>query len=77
MKKIVVWASFLSELWQKKKTSVPVIKITSLEHPGVEMFRTLIDAQLYNRMNAEKGIFIVESSKVTCVAHRMSVIYGT
>ncbi len=56
---------------------MPVIEITSLEHSGVEMFGTLTDAQLYNRMNAEKGIFIVESSKVTCVAHRMSVIYGT
>ena len=56
---------------------MPAIEITSLEHPGVEVFGTLTDAQLRNRMNAEKGIFIVESSKVTCVAHRMSVIYGT
>ena len=43
---------------------MPVIEITSLEHSGVEMFGTLTDAQLRNRMNAEKGIFIAESPKV-------------
>lgn len=47
---------------------MPVIEITSLEHSGVEMFGTLTDAQLRNRMNAEKGIFIVESPKVIRVA---------
>lgn len=47
---------------------MPVIEITSLEHPGVEMFGTLTDAQLRNRMNAEKGIFIAESPKVIRVA---------
>ena len=47
---------------------MPVIEITSLEHSGVEMFGTLTDAQLRNRMNAEKGIFIAESPKVIRVA---------
>ena len=35
---------------------MPIIEITSLEYPGVEMFGTLTDAQLRNRINAEKGI---------------------
>lgn len=47
---------------------MPIIEITSLEHPGVEVFGTLTDAQLRNRINAEKGIFIVESPKVIRVA---------
>lgn len=47
---------------------MPIIEITSLEHPGVEVFGTLTDAQLRNRMNAEKGIFIAESPKVIRVA---------
>lgn len=47
---------------------MPIIDITSLHHPGVEMFSTLTEAQLRNRIEPEKGIFIVESPKVIRVA---------
>ena len=43
---------------------MPVIEITSLEHPGVEVFGTLTEAQLRNRIDPERGIFIAESPKV-------------
>lgn len=45
-----------------------VIEITSLTHPGVEVFSTLTEAQLRNRLEPSKGIFIVESPKVIRVA---------
>lgn len=45
-----------------------VIEITSLEQPGVEVFSTLTEAQLRNRLDPQHGIFIAESPKVICVA---------
>ena len=45
-----------------------VIEITSLKHPGVEIFATLTEAQLRNRLEPEKGVFIAESPKVIRVA---------
>jgi tRNA G18 (ribose-2'-O)-methylase SpoU len=59
--------SFLT-LAGKKNTRMPVIEITSLEHPGVDVFGTLTEAQLRNRMDPERGIFIAESPKVIRVA---------
>lgn len=47
---------------------MPVIEITSLEHPGVEIFGTLTEAQLRNRIDPERGLFIAESPKVIRVA---------
>lgn len=47
---------------------MPVIEISSLEHPGVEVFGTLTEAQLRNRLEPEKGVFIAESPKVIRVA---------
>lgn len=47
---------------------MPIIEITSLEHPGAEIFGTLTEAQLRNRIEPEKGIFIAESPKVINVA---------
>ena len=47
-----------------------IIEITSLEHDGVEVFGTLTEAQLRNRLEPEKGIFIAESPKVIDVALR-------
>lgn len=47
---------------------MPVIEISSLTHPGVEVFGTLTEAQLRNRMEPEKGVFIAESPKVINVA---------
>lgn len=45
-----------------------IIKIESLNHPGVEVFSTLTEAQLRNRIEPEKGVFIAESPKVIHVA---------
>jgi tRNA G18 (ribose-2'-O)-methylase SpoU len=45
-----------------------VIEIQSLKEPGVEVFGTLTEAQLRNRLDAERGIFIAESPKVIRVA---------
>ena len=45
-----------------------IIEITSLDHPGVELFSTLTEAQLRNRLDQQRGIFIAESPKVIRVA---------
>ena len=45
-----------------------IIEISSLSAPGVEVFSTLTEAQLRNRIEPEKGIFIAESPKVIHVA---------
>ena len=45
-----------------------IIEITSLSQPGVEVFGNLTEAQLRNRLDSEKGIFIAESPKVIRVA---------
>ena len=45
-----------------------IIEITSLQEPGVEVFSTLTETQLRNRVEPEKGIFIAESPKVIHVA---------
>ena len=47
---------------------MPIIEISSLSHPGVEIFSTLTEAQLRNRIEPTKGIFIAESPKVISVA---------
>jgi tRNA G18 (ribose-2'-O)-methylase SpoU len=47
---------------------MPIIEVTSLEQQGVETFSTLTEAQLRNRMEPDKGIFIAESPKVIHVA---------
>lgn len=47
---------------------MPVIPIDSLSHPGVEIFASLTEAQLRNRLDPAKGIFIAESPKVIDVA---------
>jgi len=47
-----------------KKDNMPIIEITSLAQPGVELFSTLTEAQLRRRMEPEKGLFIAESPKV-------------
>lgn len=45
-----------------------IIEINTLNHPGVEVFSTLTEAQLRNRLEPQKGIFIAESPKVIHVA---------
>ena len=47
-----------------------IIEITSLEHEGAQIFGTLTEAQLRNRLEPDKGIFIAESPKVIDVALR-------
>lgn len=47
---------------------MPVIEITTLEHPGVAVFATLTEAQLRNRLEPQDGVFIAESPKVIRVA---------
>lgn len=47
---------------------MPIIQIDSLEYPGVELFSTLTETQLRNRLEPSKGIFIAESPKVIQVA---------
>ena len=43
---------------------MPIIEIDSLAHEGVEVFSTLTEAQLRNKVEPEKGMFIAESPKV-------------
>ncbi len=43
---------------------MPIIEITSLSQPGVELFATLTEAQLRNRLDPANGIFVAESPKV-------------
>lgn len=45
-----------------------MIEITSLEQAGVEVFCSLTEAQLRNRLDPGCGIFIAESPKVIAVA---------
>ena len=45
-----------------------IIRIESLQDPRVQMFTTLTEAQLRNRLEPLKGIFIAESPKVIAVA---------
>lgn len=45
-----------------------IIRVKSLNEPGLEMFSTLTEAQLRNRLEPEKGLFIAESPKVIHVA---------
>ena len=47
---------------------MPIIEITSLEQQGVEVFGSLTEAQLRNRIDPDKGKFIAESPKVINVA---------
>ena len=41
-----------------------IVRVDSLSHPGLEVFATLTEAQLRNRLEPDKGIFIAESPKV-------------
>lgn len=43
---------------------MPIIHVTSIIDPGVEIFSSLTEAQLCDRRLFEKGLFIAESSKV-------------
>lgn len=45
-----------------------IIEISSLRHPGVEVFASLTEAQLRNVLHPESALFIAESPKVIHVA---------
>jgi tRNA G18 (ribose-2'-O)-methylase SpoU len=45
-----------------------IIEIQSLQEKGADLFSTLTEAQLRNRLDPERGIFIAESPKVIHVA---------
>lgn len=45
-----------------------VVEVNSLTAPGLEAYSTLTEAQLRNRLEPEKGVFIAESPKVIGVA---------
>ena len=47
---------------------MPIIEIASLQHPGVDIFSTLTEAQLRKEYEPGQGIFIAESPKVINVA---------
>lgn len=45
-----------------------ILEITSLDNPDLEIFASLTEARLRNRLEPEKGLFIAESPKVIDVA---------
>lgn len=45
-----------------------IIELDNLDHPGAQLFATLTEAQLRNRLEPDKGVFIAESPKVIRVA---------
>ena len=45
-----------------------IIEISDLSHPGLDAYLRLTEAQLRNRLEPEKGIFIAESPKVIKLA---------
>ncbi len=47
---------------------MPIIEINDLNIPELAAFTKLTEAQLRNRLEPEKGIFIAESTKVICRA---------
>ena len=49
---------------------MPIIEINDLSLPELDIYARLTEAQLRNRLEADKGIFIAESTKVIDVALR-------
>ena len=45
-----------------------LVEITSLVEPGIEVYASLTEAQLRNRLSPDDGVIIVESPKVIAVA---------
>lgn len=42
---------------------MPIIEITDLTHPGVELYSTLTEAQLRNRIDPQRGISLPKAPK--------------
>ena len=47
---------------------MPIVTVNDLESPEVSIYSALTEAQLRNRLDPERGIFIAESPKVIRVA---------
>lgn len=47
---------------------MPLIEITSLSHPGIEIFSSLTETQLRQHAHSAAGLFIAESPKVIRIA---------
>lgn len=47
---------------------MPIIEIKSLDQAGIEVYSSMTEAQLRNRLNQQQGLFIAESPKVINVA---------
>ena len=47
---------------------MPIQELQSLNDPGAQVFASLTEAQLRNRLDPAQGIFIAESPKVIRVA---------
>lgn len=47
---------------------MPIIEISNLDNPGVEIYHRLTDHQMRNRLHPDDGIMIVESPKAIRVA---------
>ena len=58
----------MDDLTHQTSCTMPIIELTSLDQPGVDVFSTLTEAQLRNRLEPGKGLFIAESPKVIRVA---------
>ena len=47
---------------------MPIIEIDSPQHPALDVYARLTEAQLRNRLNPDNAVFIAESPKVIHVA---------
>ena len=46
-----------------------IIEITDFSAPELDVYARLTQAQLRNRLEPEKGVFIAESPKVICLLY--------
>lgn len=53
---------------KKKRNTMNIIEVTSLNEPGLDVYSSLTEAQLRQSKEAEGGVFIAESPKVIRVA---------
>ena len=58
----------MDDLTHQTSCTMPIIELTSLDQSGADVFSTLTEAQLRNRLEPDKGLFIAESPKVIRVA---------
>ena len=63
-----IYTTLAAKLRILEKTIMTIKEISSLTEPGVDIFSSLTEAQLRNRVEPSKGIFIAESPKVIHVA---------